>query len=62
MKTFKTLIIIFLTSLFWSCGSNSTQKKNDFSITTSSKNNAVTIDNIYQAQMPQLESLTIGPN
>ena len=43
MKTFKTLIIIFLASLLWSCGSNSTQKKNDLSIATSSKNNAVTV-------------------
>ena len=43
MKTFNTLIIIFLACLLWSCGNNSAKVKNDFSITTSSKNNAVII-------------------
>ena len=34
MNTYKALIIIFLNTLFISCGSNSGEKKNDFSIKT----------------------------
>ncbi|WP_346883300.1 glutaminyl-peptide cyclotransferase [uncultured Algibacter sp.] len=37
MKLFKYLIIIFLTALAISCGTNSGQKKSDFSITTNAE-------------------------
>lgn len=43
MRTFKLLTIIFLGAFIISCGSNSTQKKNDFTIVTNAKNNALTI-------------------
>ncbi|MFD2824566.1 glutaminyl-peptide cyclotransferase [Lacinutrix iliipiscaria] len=43
MRTLKTLTIIFLAGFILSCGSNPEQKKNDFSITTDAKNNAITL-------------------
>jgi len=42
MKTSKHLIIIFLSSLLISCGSNSGQKKSDFSIKTNATKNSIT--------------------
>ncbi|MCX7552150.1 glutaminyl-peptide cyclotransferase [Xanthomarina sp. F2636L] len=44
MKTFKSLTIIFLGSFLLSCGSNSTQKKNDISIKTNAEGHAMTTD------------------
>ncbi|WP_452227033.1 glutaminyl-peptide cyclotransferase [Lacinutrix cladophorae] len=41
MRTFKLLTIIFLASFIISCGSNASLKKNDFSIITNAKNNAL---------------------
>jgi len=43
MKIFKILTIIFLATFIVSCGSNTAQKKNDFSIATNAKNNAFTL-------------------
>lgn len=44
MKTFKYLTIIFLGSFLLSCGSNSSQKKNDISIKTNAEGHAITAD------------------
>ena len=41
MKLFKSLSIIFLSCFIFSCGSNSGQKKSDFSIITNAKNNTI---------------------
>jgi len=41
MKTFKHLIIIFLSSLLIACGSNSGQKKSDFIIKTNAEGNSI---------------------
>jgi glutamine cyclotransferase len=43
MKLFKALIIIFLAGLVISCGSNSSQKKSDFSIKTNAKKGNISI-------------------
>lgn len=43
MKIFKALIIIFLAGLVISCGSNSSQKKSDFSIKTNAKKGNISI-------------------
>ena len=43
MRTFKILTIIFLATFIVSCGSNATQKKNDFSLVTNAKNNALSL-------------------
>ena len=48
MKTFKYLTIIFLGSFLVSCGSNSTQKKNDISIKTNAESHAIAIDNTLE--------------
>ncbi len=48
MKTHKFLSIIFLSSLVFSCGSNSGHKKNDFSIITNAKKNKLAINEILK--------------
>ena len=43
MRTFKLLTIIFLAAFISSCGSSTTQKKNDFTLVTNAKNNALVL-------------------
>jgi glutamine cyclotransferase len=43
MRILKVLAIMFLAGFILSCGSNSAQKQNEFSISTNSKNNAIPI-------------------
>ncbi|WP_072352268.1 glutaminyl-peptide cyclotransferase [Flavobacteriaceae bacterium A100] len=43
MKTNKALIVIFLATLIFSCGSNINEKKKDFSVSTNAKNNAIAL-------------------
>lgn len=44
MKFIKVLTLIFLSFLMSTCGSNSNQNQNDFSITTNAKNDEITIN------------------
>ena len=51
MKTFKVLTIIFLGSLIIACGSNSGQKKNNFSIQTNAQSNAIAINETLELSL-----------
>lgn len=67
MKIFKYLIIIFLSSLSLSCGSNSSQKKNDFNIVTNTKkgnisNNETLILSIENKKEYIIDSVTFTLN
>ena len=59
MKVFKSLIIIFLASLMVSCGSNSGQKKNDFSITTNTKGQSISKNETLELKINNRKNRTI---
>jgi len=59
MRTLNILTIIFLGNLILSCGSNSGQKQNDFSITTNTKNNAITIGETLNLSIKNIKNHTI---
>ena len=59
MKTIKHLIIIFLTLLVTSCGSNSGIKKNDFSIITNAKKGDISNNETLSLSIENKKSLPI---
>lgn len=59
MKTFKTLTIIFLSALIISCGSNSNQKKNDFSIKTNAKKGNIAINETLNLSLENKKAIAI---
>lgn len=51
MKAFKTLTIIFLTTLLFNCGSSSSSKKNEFSIKTNALNDAISVNKTLEVEL-----------
>lgn len=59
MKIINRLIIIFLSLLTLSCGSNSGQKKNDFTIKTNAKKGNITINNTLELEIVNKKTIHI---
>lgn len=59
MRIYKLLSIIFLSTLFYSCGSNSGHKKSDFSITTNAKKNKLSISDVLKLSIENPKSHSI---
>lgn len=59
MKIFKYLTIIFLNSLLISCGTNSGQKKNDFTIKTNATKGNISIDETLKLSLINKKNHTI---
>ncbi|WP_452220989.1 glutaminyl-peptide cyclotransferase [Lacinutrix salivirga] len=67
MKVFKSLTIIFLTTLLFNCGGSSKQKKNEFSLKTSAQNNAIAYNEVLNFELlnpknHEIESVTYTLN
>ena len=59
MHKIKILSIILLSIILWSCGSNSGQKKNAFSIHSNARNNSISNSEVLALSLKNPDNLQI---